>query len=76
MNDFPQRHPAFGQLVRSRLWRRAFHVLPNQGTEIRINPAWDLKHNRKYQVEIRAGLVDRAGNPLAPSTWRFKTIPW
>jgi hypothetical protein len=61
------RDVATGRLVRSRVWFSAM------SREIRIDPAWDLKLAHRYQVEIRPGLTDLAGNPLAPSSWRFMT---
>ena len=32
-------HPAFGQLVRSRLWWRALNALPRQGGDVLVHPA-------------------------------------
>jgi subtilisin family serine protease len=59
-----------GKIVRARVWFNFTY------REIRIDPAWDLRHARKYQVEILRGLTDLAGNPLPGSSWRFKTRPW
>ena len=38
-----------------------------------INPVHHLLHDRIYQVVIRPGIRDRAGNALRATTWRFTT---
>jgi hypothetical protein len=59
-----------GKVVKAHVW------FSKSTLEIGINPAWDLKHSHKYQVEIRSGITDLVGNPLPATSWRFKTRPW
>jgi hypothetical protein len=61
---------ATGKLVKARVW------FSTRYQQIRIDPAWDLKHSHKYKVEILRGITDLVGNPLPASSWAFKTRPW
>jgi hypothetical protein len=38
-----------------------------------INPSITLRRSHGYKVVIRAGITDRAGNPLLGSGWGFTT---
>jgi hypothetical protein len=38
-----------------------------------LNPVATLRGLRRYVVVIRSGITDRAGNPLSPTTWTFRT---
>lgn len=55
-------HPAFGQLVRSRLWRRALLQLGQPGAAITVNPR-DLSDLLGQRGENRAWLTRRGRMP-------------
>jgi histone acetyltransferase (RNA polymerase elongator complex component) len=52
-------HPAFGQLVRSRLWRRALHKASKHDERFAVNPA-DLSDVLGHRGENRDWLKERA----------------
>lgn len=51
-------HPAFGQLVRSRLWRRALHRACSQSKQLTVNPS-DLSDALGHRAENRDWLKKR-----------------
>lgn len=61
-------HPAFGQLVRSRLWRRALLQAGAFGRPVRINPV-DLSDALGHRAENRQWFLER-GTPVCLETDR------
>lgn len=75
-------HPAFGQLVRSRLWRRALKRAARHGNRFAVNPS-DLSdalghrcENRQWLKQTDPDIMITADQSVARDTFRTSGVDW